>query len=215
MAHQDGAMSRRPGGRATGLAAVLALGCTDLKITTPGPVVSVRVSPDTVALRIGDSVFVKVAPLDAESSLRSQEPVTWSSSNGAVATVESDGLVLALGAGTATISATVNGLTDSATILVSGPPANITAYAGTGQSAAVNSAVAIAPAVRVTDAGTNPVAFVPVTFSATVGGGNVTGGGPVFTDINGVARVGAWTLGPSPVSNTLTATAGGSGITGN
>ncbi len=197
------------------VAGLVALACTELSVTLPGPVVSVRVTPDTLVLRVGDSAQVSAVPLDETGALRSQASVGWASGAAAVASVDSTGLVRATGAGTTTIAATVNGITGSAAAIVTGAPAAIAAFAGDGQSAAVNSAVSVAPAVRVTDAGGNPVAFVPVTFAVASGGGSVTGAGPVFTDLNGVAAVGSWTLGPSPVTNTLSATAGDPGVAGN
>jgi len=202
---------RDPAGRAPAArliiagAALFALACTDLQLNTPGGVVSVRVTPDTVVLRVGDSLEVQAAPLDATSALRSQAQINWTSSAAAVASVEPTGLVRGVGAGTAIVSATVDGLRDSAIVIVTGQPSALAVFAGDGQTAAVNSAVATAPAVRVTDAGGNPVSKVPVIFAATSGGGSVTGGGPVTTGLDGVATVGSWILGGVTGVNMLTA----------
>jgi hypothetical protein len=87
------------------------------------------------------------------------------------------------------------------------------ATAGEGQSGEPGSAVAIAPAVRVTDANAAPRAAVTVHFSVTGGGGSVTGADAV-TDQNGVAAVGRWTLGAAAGTNTLEATVtGGNTVT--
>jgi hypothetical protein len=64
----------------------------------------------------------------------------------------------------------------------------------------------VRPAARVTDAYGNPVPGIPVTFTASAGGGAVTGS-TAATDGNGVAAVGSWALG-APGANTLTASAG-------
>jgi adhesin/invasin len=112
--------------------------------------------------------------------------------------------------GTATITGTLNGATigDTATVtFTAGPPANLAKHAGDGQSATVGTAVAVAPAVRITDANGNPLAGVSVTFAVATGGGSATGT-TATTDANGVATVGSWTLGTIAGSNTLTATAG-------
>jgi hypothetical protein len=81
---------------------------------------------------------------------------------------------------------------------------------GEGQSATVNTAVAIPPSVLVSDGFGNGVPGVSVTFAATVGGGGVTGS-PATTDANGEARIGSWVLGPTPGPNELTATVAGVG----
>ena len=90
----------------------------------------------------------------------------------------------------------------------------MTKEAGDGQSAAVSTAVAIAPAVKVVDGSGSPVAGVGVTFAVASGGGSLTGASTT-TNASGIATVGSWTLGATAGANTLTATATGSGITGN
>ncbi len=88
-----------------------------------------------------------------------------------------------------------------------GPPANVVVTAGDAQSAPVNTAVATAPTVQVTDVGGNPLTGQTVTFAVTGGGGSVTGGTPI-TDGSGNATVTSWTLGTTAGANELTATAG-------
>ncbi len=78
---------------------------------------------------------------------------------------------------------------------------------GDGQSALGHTAVATAPAVRVTSNGA-PKAGVQVTFSVTQGGGVVSGATPV-TGSDGVARVFAWTLGAPGDAQQLRATLSG------
>lgn len=88
-----------------------------------------------------------------------------------------------------------------------GAPANIAKNAGDGQSAVVNTNVATAPQVKITDTYGNVVPGVSVTFAPASGGGSVTGGSQV-TDAGGLATVGSWKLGTAVGANTLTATAG-------
>jgi adhesin/invasin len=88
-----------------------------------------------------------------------------------------------------------------------GPAASIAVNAGNGQSAPVNTNVAIAPSVIVKDANGNGVAGVSVTFAVASGGGSATGAGTT-TDATGIATVGSWKLGASPGANTLTASSG-------
>ena len=115
-------------------------------------------------------------------------------------------------AGTQTATAAVGGLT--------GSPVNFTATANPGhasaiavstgntQIATVDSAVAIAPTVLVTDAYGNPRSGVTVTYAAAANNGSVSGGSPA-TGGNGLAAVGSWTLGSVRRVDTLTATAAG------
>ena len=86
-----------------------------------------------------------------------------------------------------------------------GPAAQITAFSATAQSGTVGLAVAAAPSVRVTDAGGNPVAGVPVVFSVTAGNGQVTGATP-STNAQGIATVGSWVLGPVAGAQRVSAT---------
>jgi adhesin/invasin len=82
---------------------------------------------------------------------------------------------------------------------------------GNNQSATVNTAVATAPSVKVTDGGGNPVANVAVSFAVATGGGSITGASPI-TNAQGIATVASWTLGKKTGANTLRATA--TGLTG-
>ncbi|HEY2804593.1 MAG TPA: Ig-like domain-containing protein [Gemmatimonadales bacterium] len=196
------------------LAAVLLIaGCADLSIPQLAAVKSVLVSPDTVALRVGDTVRVKAAPLDSLSTLESQRLVTWTSSASGVATVDTGGLVHAVAPGTTTIGAAVGTVSGHSVIIVTGAPATLTITGGNTQSAAVNSAVAAAPTVEVLDAQSNPVANVTVTFAVTGNGGQVNPPTAV-TGFDGKAST-AWTLGPFHGADSMTATIAGSGVTGN
>jgi alpha-tubulin suppressor-like RCC1 family protein len=90
------------------------------------------------------------------------------------------------------------------------PPAatNIAINGGHNQSAAPGASVPLPPSVKVTDASTNPVADVQVTFAVASGGGSLTNA-TQRTNADGIATVGSWTLGPTPGANTLTATSAG------
>ena len=90
---------------------------------------------------------------------------------------------------------------------VAAEPVRIELVEGNDGSAAAGSLVTVPPAVKVTDARGDPVAGVAVSFVVTGGGGSVEGG-EATTGSNGVARVDAWRLGPSPGPNTLEARAG-------
>ena len=93
---------------------------------------------------------------------------------------------------------------DNITITV-GPPSSLAIQAGDNQTALAGAAVAVDPAVIVTDAGGNPVSGVDVEFAVTAGGGSVDPA-TVTTGSNGIATVTNWTLGAAGV-NTLVASA--------
>ncbi len=74
-------------------------------------------------LLVGDSVRLAATALNATGGVVSDQSVTWNSTDPTVAAVSSSGLVVALGAGTATITAASNGHAGSTTVDVrSGGP---------------------------------------------------------------------------------------------
>jgi glucose/arabinose dehydrogenase len=84
-------------------------------------------------------------------------------------------------------------------------PIRTSAAAGASQTAPVNTTVAIAPAMRITDRHDNPVAGLAVSFLVIEGGGAVTGSTTSMTDVTGVATVSGWRLGATPGTNRLRA----------
>jgi len=138
---------------------------------------------------------------------------TSATTNGSgIATVGSWTLGASIGANT--LTATVAALTPVTFTAngTAGTPTQIAISAGNNQSAAAGTAVAVAPAVLVTDAGGNPVGGVSVTFAVGTGGGSLTGGSQT-TNASGIATAGSWTLGTTAgaANNTLQATASGVG----
>jgi adhesin/invasin len=116
-----------------------------------------------------------------------------------------------------TLTATSTGLTGSPVAFTAsataGSATQMALNAGDGQTATVNTAVAIAPSVIVRDAANNPVAGVSVTFAVGLGGGSITGANAT-TNASGIATVGSWTLGPTAGTNNNTLTATATGLTG-
>ncbi|HEU4828369.1 MAG TPA: leishmanolysin-related zinc metalloendopeptidase [Gemmatimonadales bacterium] len=84
------------------------------------------------------------------------------------------------------------------------PTSRMSAHAGMGQSARINTAVPEAPAVIILAADGTPVANHPVTFTAE--GGTITNSSTV-TDANGVASAGTWTLSEHVGTHDVVATA--------
>jgi len=83
-------------------------------------------------------------------------------------------------------------------------PSSMAIVAGNTQTASVGRTLPIDPSVRVTDAFNNPVTGVEVTFEVTGGAGTAVARRQL-TNAQGVATVGAWTLGDEVGANTLRA----------
>jgi uncharacterized protein YjdB len=88
----------------------------------PASVATVTVSPEAVALAVGDEQKMTATARTADDSVLTGRPVSWSSSDEDVASIGADGVVKALSAGTATITATVEGKSGTATVTVSSVP---------------------------------------------------------------------------------------------
>ncbi len=89
--------------------------------TDPKPVASVTVSPATADIDVAGTQPLTTTLRDASGSTLTGRSVAWSSSNQAVATVSSSGMVTGTGAGEATITATSEGRSGTATITVTQP----------------------------------------------------------------------------------------------
>lgn len=106
------------------LAAVVALGCGEL---APTPVASVRVTPATVTLVVGERAQLTAEVRLVGDDVATDRPVAWTSSDPAVAVVSPTGEVTATGRGAAvTITAASEGLAGTATVVVTGPVATVT-----------------------------------------------------------------------------------------
>src|SRR5216683_2810786 len=98
-----------------------ATGTTTVTVTNV-PVASVTVSPPTASLTLGQTVQLTATPRDASGNPLTGRVVAWTSNGAAVATVNGNGLVTGLGAGTATITAASEGKSGTAAITVAPPP---------------------------------------------------------------------------------------------
>ena len=93
----------------TGLAAIM---------VTPIPVASVTLTLAASSITVGANTQATATTKDANGNVLTGRAVTWASSNTAIATVSTSGLVTALAAGNSNITATSEGQTGSATITV-------------------------------------------------------------------------------------------------
>src|SRR5438128_3140264 len=86
------------------------------------PVAAVAMSPATAAVLVGATVQFTATLLDAAGNVLSGRSVTWASTGPAVATVSSTGLVTGVAPGAVTITATSEGQTGSAAVMVNSVP---------------------------------------------------------------------------------------------
>lgn len=92
----------------------------------PAPVFAVALTPNASSLNPGQTTQVNAVLTDSIGGVLSGRTITWSSSNTAVATVSQSGLVSAIAAGNAQISANSEGKTGSTTITVVSVPVTAT-----------------------------------------------------------------------------------------
>src|SRR3989442_1693526 len=119
---------------ASGLVTGLAVGSATITATSEGqsgtaavtvsnlPVASVAVSPTAPNVYVGGAVQLTATLKDASGNPLSGRTVTWTTSNGAVATVSASGLVTGLAVGSTTITATSEGQSGTAAVTVSTVP---------------------------------------------------------------------------------------------
>jgi acid phosphatase type 7 len=111
---------------------------TDPSLAKGGPgVKAVTVTPSSATIAVQGTVQLTATA----SPPKSASSFTWSTSNAAVATVSTSGLVSGVAAGTATIQATSSGVSGSSTITVtsSPPPSDDPVIVGAGDIASCSS----------------------------------------------------------------------------
>lgn len=95
---------------------------TNLTVTSPVTVVSITVAPDPATVMVNNAQgFTATVTFSDASTLDVTPQATWTTSNPAVAVVDEEGVALGLAPGTVTITATLAGLSDSATLNVVKP----------------------------------------------------------------------------------------------
>jgi uncharacterized protein YjdB len=85
---------------------------------TPAPVDVVSVSPQSGSVDVGKTLQLVATARDAGGNVISGRPTSWTVSDASVATVSGSGLVTGVAAGTATVTATVEGKSGTSAITV-------------------------------------------------------------------------------------------------
>jgi uncharacterized protein YjdB len=162
-------------------AAVLLAACSDatgteptsstLDTVTAAPkVVAVIVSPGTAAGTVGQSAQFSAVAKDPAGRIRTGLAVTWSSSNSAVVAVTSTGLATAIGGGSATVNATIGGVTGRATVTVTGATITVANVTVTPGSASGSIGDAAQFSALVTDGAGTAITTVPVVWTTSNAG---------------------------------------------
>ncbi len=84
----------------------------------PPPVANVEVTPTRAELEVGAAIVLEATVTAADGSALNGRPVAWSTSDAAIASVNTNGRVTARAEGTATVTATSEEVTGSSTITV-------------------------------------------------------------------------------------------------
>lgn len=97
--------------------------CLIANIASDGTIIDhITIAPTTFSLYAGDSRQLIATVYDSSGNVVTNHHITWASGDDTVAVVSDTGVVLGIGAGTTTISASVFGIVGSTTTLVSVPP---------------------------------------------------------------------------------------------
>lgn len=216
--------------RLIGLSLLALVGaCGESGVSAPlaaGSVVSSSAGLTAVAGQtLGTPVEVRVLGTDQQPLAGATVTFAVTAGGGSVdpasATTDNNGVArtrwtLGRTAGTNTLTATAgSGVTSTISATgTAGRAATVALAGGDAQAAPGGVAVATAPSVRVADANNNPVAGVSVTFTVVSGGGRVTDAVRT-TNAQGLAAVGAWTLGITAGAQQLSASVGEPGVANN
>ena len=199
-------------GRVTGVAAGTAVitasseGVTATASITVSPtaVASVTLAPNAVSLNQGATQSITATARDASNNVLTGRPVTWTSSNPAVATIGSTtnatNTITAVASGSATISAVVGGVTGVATVSVSQVP--IATITVTGTTSLVEGGTTTLTATA-RDASNNVLTGRTIVWSSSNPQVSVSQAGVVTAVINSAAQ-----------SATITASSPGGGVGG-
>ena len=138
----------------------------------PVPVASVTVAPASSTVAIGGSAQLSATLRDASGNTLIGRTVSWTSSAPAVASVDQNGLVRGLAAGSVTITATSEGQSGTASVSVTGPVVASVVITPATAKIKVGGDVTLTASCR--DASNAAITGVPITWTMTTPGSIAT-----------------------------------------
>ncbi|PYP15633.1 MAG: hypothetical protein DMD54_11645 [Gemmatimonadetes bacterium] len=135
--------------------------------STVSSIASVVVIPANAGAAVGGTIQFVAVPLDANGTALGGRVISWSSSNTSVASVDGNGLATALAAGTASITATSEGVTGSGTLAVSTTVLPVASVTISPASASVVVGLTAQLSATLRDANGNTVTGRTITWSST------------------------------------------------
>jgi len=180
-----------------------------VSLTYVGPGASARllhITPRTTATYVGGRTTLIATATDLAGAIVPL-PIGWFSSNAAVATIDGNGTITGVSAGSAAIIAKgLTGIADTAFVTVTPPAARLVPLSGDAQSAVVGRNLPNLLVVQALTTSGTGVPGVPVTFRVTSGNGSFDTQ-TLNTDDNGVVS-NALSLGTAAGAVTVEATSG-------
>ena len=178
----------------------------------PTPVASVRLTPSSRDLLVGQTVSLSAQPMDPDGNPLGNRPVTFTTSNSTVASVSPAGVVTALAPGSAIITATSEGKTAVATITVSSVPVATVVVTPNANPVVVGQTVQLKGETR--DASGQPLSGRPIVWSTSAASvasvsstGLVTalapGNATITASSEGKTGTASITVSPKPVSSVI------------
>jgi hypothetical protein len=143
-------------------------------------------APSLSFTALGQTQQLFPAVTDQDGKQLNGADVSWSSSNTTVATVSPNGMVTAVGAGSADVTATAGSASASAQIAVVQTPTQLLKISGDGQTAVAGAPLPAPLVIQLNDAGGSPIPGSTVTFTVTQGDGS-TGTATAVTGTDGRA----------------------------
>ena len=135
---------------------LVGLGCSTTRVVEiiKALVGSIEVAPPAANLSVGKSVQLQAVPRDTAGNPLPEQPVTWSSSNSAIANVNTSGLVTAAAVGVAFVVATSEGKSDTSMITATAVQVGSVAVTPPSATVDVGRTAQLQATVRDTDGGT-------------------------------------------------------------
>lgn len=176
--------------------------------TALAPVASVEVTPANSSLGTGGTIQLYATTKDAAGNILSGRAISWSSSNTAVATVSSSGLVSTVTAGSTTITALSEGISGSAAITVSPtqapPPAPVATVSVALASTTVLTGQVTQATATLRDASGNVLTGRTITWASS---------NPAVATVSTAGYVTAVTAGQATITATSESISGSAGLT--